>query len=118
MLNLEAEAAASQDRVFSALADPTRRRLLITLAESSPKTATQLAHDFPISRQGILKHLDLLAEAGLVQSYQQGREKRYSLAPEPLNDVSAWIDALSARWDERLLRLKAFVESENEPDAE
>jgi DNA-binding transcriptional ArsR family regulator len=114
---LDIEEAESQDRVFSALADPTRRRLLITLAESSPKTATQLAHDFPISRQGILKHLDQLAEAGLVQTYQQGREKRYSLAPEPLTGVSDWIDALSAKWDERLLRLKAFIESENDQEA-
>ena len=106
-----------EDRVFSALADPTRRRLLITLAESSPKTATQLAHDFPISRQGILKHLDLLAEAGLVLARQQGREKRYSLAPEPLTNISAWIEAVSAKWDERLQRLKAFVESENDEES-
>ena len=53
-----------EDRVFTALADATRRRLLTRLAQSSPKMATQLAREFPISRQGIVKHLDLLAHAG------------------------------------------------------
>ncbi|HVU14537.1 MAG TPA: metalloregulator ArsR/SmtB family transcription factor [Phototrophicaceae bacterium] len=105
-----------EDRVFSALADPTRRRLLITLAEHSPKTATQLAQDFPISRQGILKHLDLLAEAGLVRSRHQGRETHYSFAPEPLADVSQWVERIGALWDARLLRLKEFVESEQAND--
>jgi DNA-binding transcriptional ArsR family regulator len=101
-----------QDRVFAALADATRRKLIVTLAESSPKTATQLARDFPITRQGIIKHLDLLADAGLVQSKAQGREKRYSLSPEPLQSVSAWIETIGAQWDERLLRLKNFVEND------
>lgn len=102
-----------EERVFAALADPTRRQLLTTLAESSPKTATQLALEFPkITRQGIMKHLDLLVEAKLVQKRPKGREKRYSLTPEPLQNVTAWIDDLGAKWDERLNRLKALVESE------
>lgn len=104
--------AQRQDRVFAALADSTRRTLLTTLAEGTPKTATQLARDFPITRQGIIKHLDLLADAGLVQAKAQGREKRYSLSPEPLQSVSAWIEAIGAQWDERLLRLKNFVEND------
>jgi DNA-binding transcriptional ArsR family regulator len=100
-----------EDRVFAALADTTRRRLLVTLAENSPRTATQLAKEFPITRQGIVKHLDLLAQAGLVQARHQGRETRYSLSPEPLHSATAWIDALGAKWDERLQRLKAFIEN-------
>lgn len=103
-----------QDRVFTALADSTRRELLMTLATNSPRTATQLAREFPITRQGIVKHLDLLAEAGLVQSRTQGREKRYSFSPEPLQSASAWIDAVGKQWDERLARLKDFVEGESE----
>ena len=70
--------------IFAALADPMRRKLLVNLAQSSPKTATVLAQEYPITRQGILKHLDVLEHAGLVTVYQQGREKRYSLTPEPL----------------------------------
>lgn len=102
------------DWIFTALADPTRRQLLTTLAENSPKTATQLAEVFPITRQGVLKHLDILEEAGLVQIQPIGREKRYSLTPDPLHDVSAWIQALGAKWDERLIRLKRLVESNPE----
>ena len=98
--------------IFAALADPMRRSLLLNLAENSPKTATQLAREYPISRQAILKHLQILEEAGLVAVYQQGREKRYTLTPEPLSELDQWIKDISAKWDERLLRLKTFVEHE------
>ena len=98
--------------IFAALADPTRRDLLVRLAQSSPKTATQLAEDFPITRQGVLKHLNILEEAGLVAIQQVGREKRYTLTPEPLEDVGAWIRQLEQLWDERLLRLKTMIEDE------
>lgn len=99
--------------VFAALADPTRRDLLEKLAENSPRTATQLAREYPITRQGILKHLNILEDAGLVAVYQYGREKRYTLRPEPLNDVDEWIKSISAKWDERLLRLKTYLENED-----
>jgi DNA-binding transcriptional ArsR family regulator len=97
--------------VFAALADPMRRNLLVHLAEQSPKTATQLAAFYPITRQGILKHLTVLEDAGLVAVHQQGRDKRYSLTPEPLGELEEWIKDLSAKWDERLLRLKTMLES-------
>lgn len=100
------------DLVFSALADSTRRELLAVLAQSSPRTATQLVGDFTITRQGILKHLDLLAQAGLVEVQPKGREKRYSLSPRPLDDVNEWIEAINAKWRERLARLKDLVESD------
>src|SRR5262249_17842250 len=99
--------------IFAALADPMRRRLLLNLAEHSPRTATQLAKEYPITRQGILKHLTILEAAGLVAVHQIGREKRYTLTPEPLSDLDQWIKDLSAKWDLRLLRLKTFVESDN-----
>lgn len=102
--------------VFLALADPTRRSLVGHLANHSPKTATQLAETYPITRQGLLKHLAVLEEAGLVRVQQAGREKRYSLTPEPLADVTAWVAEIGALWDARLLRLKALVEG-TQPDA-
>jgi predicted transcriptional regulator len=102
-----------EDRVFTALADATRRRLLTRLAQSSPKTATQLAREFPISRQGIVKHLDLLANAGLVRAQTRGREKRYLFDPTSLQTASAWIETIGKQWDERLQRLKNFVEDES-----
>lgn len=98
--------------IFAALADPTRRQLLTDLAEGHPKTATQLAAEYPITRQAILKHLTILADAGLVTVQQQGREKRYTLTPEPLEEVEQWVKAISAKWGERLLRLKALLEAE------
>jgi DNA-binding transcriptional ArsR family regulator len=101
-----------QAAIFSALAEPMRRALLLKLAESSPSTATQLARDYAITRQGILKHLIILEAAGLVAAQRQGREKRYTLTPEPLGEVEQWIKNLSAKWDERLLRLKQFLEQE------
>ena len=99
-------------RVFTALADATRRDLLVNLAQNSPRTATQLAKEYPITRQGVLKHLHILEEAGLVAVYQKGREKRYTLTPEPLGDIDVWIKEIGAKWDERLLRLKAMLENE------
>lgn len=99
--------------IFAALADPMRRSLLVNLAEYSPKTATQLAEEFPITRQGILKHLHILEEAGLVVVHQVGRDKRYTLTPEPLTELEQWIKQLESKWDKRLLRLKTMIENEN-----
>lgn len=84
----------------------------MNLAEHSPKTATQLAEEYPITRQGILKHLHILEDAGLVAVYQKGREKRYTFTPEPLGEVNDWVRSINAKWDERLMRLKIFLESE------
>jgi DNA-binding transcriptional ArsR family regulator len=102
----------NQQWLFAALADPMRRSLLVNLAEQSPKTATQLAQEYPITRQGILKHLTILEDAGLVDVHQAGREKRYTLTPEPLEELEQWIDNIGAIWDERLLRLKTWLEHE------
>ena len=101
-----------EQSLFVALADPTRRSLLVNLAEHSPRTATQLAEDYPITRQGILKHLTILEDAGLVAVQQAGREKRYTLTPEPLEELDQWIEDLGAKWDERLLHLKTWLEDE------
>jgi DNA-binding transcriptional ArsR family regulator len=95
---------------FAALADPTRRSLLLKLAAHSPRTATQLAREYPITRQGILKHLHVLDEAGLVVAHQAGREKQYTLSLEPLGELDRFIEELQAIWDARLLRLKNYVE--------
>jgi DNA-binding transcriptional ArsR family regulator len=105
---------AQDSLAFAALADPTRRSLLLNLAQHSPKTATQLAEEYPMTRQGILKHLHVLDEAGLVIVYQAGREKKYTLALGPLSEIDQFIEELKATWDARLLRLKAHVE-EGEP---
>ena len=92
--------------VFVALADPTRRQMLTRLSEQGPGTATQLAAGLPITRQAVTKHLLALSEAGLVTAQRQGREKRYVLAPEALDDAMAWMAEVGAAWDERLEALR------------
>lgn len=116
MLTAQTHHMGNTEQVFAALGDSTRRELLTTLAKNSPKTATQLAQEFPrpISRQGIIKHLDLLAAAGLVQTQTKGREKRYWFTPQPLDTVSAWIESVGAIWEGRLQRLKDYLESDTD----
>jgi DNA-binding transcriptional ArsR family regulator len=98
--------------IFAALADPTRRDLLINLARGKPKTATELAKEYPISRPGIIKHLNVLEDAGLVRVDQKGRDKRYVLTPEPLSELEQWIHEVTDIWESNLLRLKALLEEE------
>ncbi len=91
--------------VFAALADPTRRSVVRSLAREPALTASGLAGELPISRQAVTKHLAALRRAGLVEPRREGRETRYSLTPEPLGEAMAWMAAVGARWDERLARL-------------
>jgi len=97
--------------VFVALADPTRRQLLERLA-GGPMTATGLSSRFPVTRQAVVKHLGTLAEAGMVAKQRHGREVRYSLEGAPLDEATVWLSTLSARWEQRLLRLKRYVEEQ------
>jgi DNA-binding transcriptional ArsR family regulator len=94
------------DELFGVLADPTRRRLLERLVHQGPHTATELAADSTLSRQGIVKHLQALAEARLVTSERVGREVRYRATTERLADAVAWLVDNSAKWDRRLDRLR------------
>jgi DNA-binding transcriptional ArsR family regulator len=97
------------DRVFVALADPTRRRLLTSIASVGPVTATALAADLPISRQAVSKHLGILDDAGLVSASRAGRETRYSVTPEPFDDARAWMQRVGSLWDRRLAALDERV---------
>jgi DNA-binding transcriptional ArsR family regulator len=99
------------DAVFVALADPTRRQLLQRLA-LGPTTATGLSVRFPLTRQAVVKHLGTLADAGMVAKERHGREVHYRLEGAPLGEATAWLAALSAQWEQRLLRLKRYVEEQ------
>ena len=101
-----------KDAVFVALADPTRRQLLERLA-MGPTTATGIADRFPVTRQAVVKHLGALQVAGMVAKERHGREVHYRLQSAPLGEASAWLTSLSARWEQRLLRLKRYVEEES-----
>jgi DNA-binding transcriptional ArsR family regulator len=95
----------SEDRVFAALADGTRRDLLRSIVTTGPVTATELASSRDITRQAVAKHLTVLGDAGLVRGERRGREVRYAADTTPLDDATAWIDQTRRDWDRRLSRL-------------
>lgn len=88
--------------VFAALADPTRRHLLDRLSAEGPMSATELARDYPVSRQAVVKHLSTLTGAGLLRPERHGREVLYGVEPRRLSEVSAWLGEVGAQWDRRL----------------
>jgi len=98
------------DVVFAALADPTRRRMVETLAGGTTVTASGLAAELPITRQAVAKHLAALRQARLVRAKRVGRETRYSLDAEPLGDAARWIATVGAEWDERLADLGRLLQ--------
>ena len=91
--------------VFSALADPTRREVVRSLAAQPGLTASSLAGELPITRQAVAKHLNALSGAGLVSARREGRETRYTLTPAPLAEAIDWMASVGAQWDDRLARL-------------
>jgi DNA-binding transcriptional ArsR family regulator len=98
-------------RVFAALADPNRRAILASLAEHGPSTATDLAGRLSLTRQGIAKHLALLAEAGLATSDAgSGRRVLYRHRSEPIKVAQSYLAALANDWDGALHRLSAFLD--------
>lgn len=96
--------------LFAALGDPTRLELLQRLSSGGPGSITRLSEKSRVSRQAITKHLEVLAEAGLVRSAREGRERVWELEPKRLSEAHEYLDAISRQWDDALLRLKAFVE--------
>ncbi len=97
-------------KVFSALADPTRRDILARLGESDA-TVTQLAEPFPISLPAISRHLKVLEGAGLIARDRQAQWRTSSLRAEPLKEATTWMEHLNHLWDERFDRLDAHLAS-------
>jgi DNA-binding transcriptional ArsR family regulator len=97
--------------VLAALADPTRRQVLDLIAARESVTATTIAAELPVSRQAVVKHLAILEKAGLVDGNKEGREVRYTVRSERLDDASRWMTELAAEWDARLARIKHLAES-------
>jgi len=102
---------AIAEQVFAALADPTRRAILAALASGGPATATDLAGRLPITRQGIAKHLALLAEAGLVTAEPGERRRvRYRLRSAPMQVAQQFLAALARDWDGPLSALQDHLD--------
>ena len=108
--------SAAADEVMAALADPTRWRVLNLLAEHGEGTATTLAGELPVSRVAVVKHLAVLDRAGLVEGGRQGREVRYRVRPERLEQTARWMAGLASQWDQRLDALKRLAEEEPPSD--
>ncbi len=102
------------DRLWAALADPTRLRLLDLLLERGEATASALATELPITRQGIAKHLLVLKRAELVQAQRTGRETRFTVRDERLAQAQQQMARVAARWDERLAKIKRLAEAAHE----
>lgn len=101
--------------VFAALSDDTRWAILTRLAER-PASASALARELPVSRQAIVKHLEVLVAVGLVQSQREGQELVHRALDSRLSDVAGQLQQIADAWDGRLARLKQVAE-EGQTDA-
>lgn len=102
---------AIDDDLWSAVGDPTRRRMLDLLLAGGAGTATSLSEQLPVTRQAVAKHLGVLDRVGLVHATPHGREKRYAVDDEQFARAVAQLTAVGATWDARLQRIKRIAEA-------
>ena len=96
--------------MFAALGDETRWSILVALGEGDA-SASALAGRLPVTRQAIAKHLAVLEEVGLVESFRAGRELRYRVLGAQLSQLATRLDSIGAEWDRRLAAIKRIAES-------
>jgi ArsR family transcriptional regulator, cadmium/lead-responsive transcriptional repressor len=106
-----AATASIDDDLWSAVGDPTRRRMLDLLLASGDGTATTLSGQLPVTRQAVAKHLLVLDRVGLVHVRPAGREMRYEVDEEQLARAVAQLASVGADWDARLRRIKTIAET-------
>jgi DNA-binding transcriptional ArsR family regulator len=99
------------DDLWSAVGDPTRRRMLDLLLVDGDGTATTLGRQLPVTRQAVAKHLGVLDRAGLVRSTPAGRERRYRVDDAQLARAVAQLSSVGSAWDARLQRIKRIAEA-------
>jgi DNA-binding transcriptional ArsR family regulator len=99
------------DELWSAIGEPTRRRMLDLLLADGVGTATTLGQQLPVTRQAVTKHLAVLDRAGLVRSTSQGRERRYRVDEIQFARAVAQLTAVGSAWDARLQRIKRIAEA-------
>jgi DNA-binding transcriptional ArsR family regulator len=104
---------ATLDRTFAALADPTRRALLAQLGSREALSVSELARPFPVSLPAIMKHLDVLSDAGLIRRTKTGRTVACQLTAGPMEQAMDWLTRYQRFWTEQLDRLAAFVEDDS-----
>jgi DNA-binding transcriptional ArsR family regulator len=101
------------DRTFSALADPTRRAVLLRLKEEPGLSISELARPLSLKLPGMMKHLDVLSDAGLITRTKTGRTVAVTLAAGPMREAMAWLRRYEGFWTASLDRLVAFVEEDD-----
>ncbi|MGW2313299.1 ArsR/SmtB family transcription factor [Actinomadura luteofluorescens] len=99
------------DDLWSAVGDPTRRRMLDLLLAQGSGTATRLSQQLPVTRQAVAKHLGVLERVGLVRATPSGRERRYQVDQTQLARAVAQLSSVGASWDARLQRIKQIAEA-------
>lgn len=104
-------ASAETEALVAAVTEPMRRQMLDLLLDRRESTATVLADNLPISRQAVSKHLAVFVRVGLVQGEKSGREMRYRLNIERLDQAARSLGELAAAWDRRLARIKQIAEA-------
>jgi DNA-binding transcriptional ArsR family regulator len=107
--------ASAIDRTFSALADPTRRAVLLRLKDEPALSVSELARPFALKLPGMMKHLDVLADARLITRSKAGRTVSISLAVEPMQEAMEWLKRYERFWTASLDRLAGLVEEDREP---
>ena len=103
--------AGVDDDLWSAVGDPTRRRMLDLLLVQGEATATTLGRQLPVSRQAVAKHLGVLDRVGLVHATAAGRERRYRVDEAQLGRAVSQLTAVGSAWDTRLQRIKRLAET-------
>lgn len=102
---------------FSALADPTRRALLTRLEGQDSVSVSDLAKPFAMSLPAVMKHLDVLSDAGLVTRTKSGRTVTCRLNAAPMQEANQWLERYARFWAQRLDRLEQFLENQSCPPA-
>lgn len=98
-------------RTFHALSDPTRRAILARLESERRLSVSQLAEPFPMQLNAVMKHLDVLSDAGLVARSKVGRTVSVELTPQPMEDAMAWLKRYERFWTGSLDKLTAYLEA-------
>jgi DNA-binding transcriptional ArsR family regulator len=101
------------DHIFAALADPTRRALLARLSGANDISVSELAKPFAMSLPAVMKHLDVLSDAGLVGRTKTGRTVACRLRAEPMHEANIWLNRYQRFWNEKLDQLAAFLEEDS-----
>ncbi len=108
--SVKTRSSAGAAHIFAALGDATRLQLVARLCSAGPLSITRLTDGTAVTRQAITKHLNVLADVGIVRGLRSGRERVWELEPRPLEEARRYLDLIAQQWDEALARLRWLVE--------